>query len=126
MVVPMKSLMNPRSIVLSAILAVFVAAAPAVAKPAPAANRVEISVTRKGFSPDHVTVKKDQPVVLAFKRTTDATCAKAVVVEIGDGKKIQKDLPLDQTVEISATFAKAGELTYACGMDMVHGVMTVQ
>lgn len=122
----MKSPMNPRSIFLSAILAVFVAVAPAVAKPAPAANRVEISVTRKGFSPDHVTVKKDQPVVLAFKRTTDATCAKAVVVEIGDGKKIQKELPLDQTVEIATTFAKAGELTYACGMDMVHGVMTVQ
>ena len=118
--------MTTRTTILSLILAALVGTTPALAKPAHNANRVEISVTGKGFTPDRVTVKRDQPVVLAFTRTTDATCAKAVVVDLGDGKKVQKDLPLDKTVEIDATFAKAGELTYACGMDMVHGVMTVQ
>jgi plastocyanin domain-containing protein len=103
-----------------------VTAQPAPAKPAPAANRVEITVTRQGFTPDHITVKKDQAVILAFTRKTDATCAKAVIVDLGDGKKIEKALPLDEKVEINATFTKAGELTYACGMDMVHGVMTIQ
>ncbi|MCE9572955.1 MAG: cupredoxin domain-containing protein [Deltaproteobacteria bacterium] len=102
------------------------AAPPKPAAPAPAAQRIAIEVTRQGFTPDRITVAKGQPVVLAFKRTTDKTCAKNVVVELGDGKKVQKDLPLDQTVEIAATFAKAGTLSYACGMDMVTGVLTVQ
>ncbi len=99
---------------------------PRPAPPAPTARRVDIEVTHQGFTPDRITVAKGQPVVLAFKRTTDKTCARNVVVELGDGKKVQKDLPLDQTVEISATFAKAGTLGYACGMDMVTGVLTVQ
>ena len=110
------------SLVLAALA---VAGAASADSKAPSA-RVDIAITPKGFSPDHVTVKKDQPVVLAFTRKTDATCAKAVVVELGDGKKVTKDLPLGKTVEISATFAKTGELSYACGMDMIHGVMTVQ
>jgi plastocyanin domain-containing protein len=92
---------------------------------APAA-RVEIAITPKGFSPDHITIKKDQATVLAFTRKTDATCAKAIVVDLGGGKKVTKDLPLGQTVEISATFTKSGDLSYACGMDMLHGVMTVE
>ena len=120
--------MTTRTLVLSTLLAALVGAGatPAVAKPAPPATRVEIKVDGKGFHPDHITVKKNQPVVLAFTRTTDATCAKAIVVDLGDGNKLHKDLPLDKTIEIDATFAKAGDLTYTCGMDMVHGVMTVQ
>ncbi len=126
---------STRSLVLATLLGVTVLAGGAViAKPgaapkpaaAPAAHRIAIEVTSKGFAPDRITVAKGQPVVLAFKRTTDKTCARNVVVELGDGKKVQKDLPLDQTVEISATFAKAGTLGYACGMDMVTGVLTVQ
>ena len=117
--------MTIRTAALSIIVGV-VTAASATAKPAPPVSRVEITVDRKGFTPDHITVAKAQAVVLAFTRKTDATCAKAVVVELGDGKKVEKDLPLGQTVEISATFAKAGELSYTCGMDMVHGVLTVQ
>jgi plastocyanin domain-containing protein len=128
--------MTIRTTFLSLILATLVGGTAAVAKPAPpapapaptaaAAKRVEIAVTRKGFTPDHIAVKKDQPVILSFTRKTDATCAKTVVVELGDGNKVQKDLPLDKTVEVAATFTKAGELSYACGMDMVHGVLTVQ
>ncbi len=116
--------MQIRNLALSLILGTLAFAGTATADAKPA--RVEISITPKGFSPDHVTVKKDQPVVLAFTRKTDKTCAKAVVLDLGDGKKVTKDLPLDKTVEISATFAKTGELGYACGMDMVHGVLTVQ
>lgn len=113
-----------RKTLLSMFLASLALAGTAAADKA-APTRVEISVTPKGFSPDHITVKKDQPIVLAFTRKTDKTCAKAVVVDLGGGKKVTKDLPLDKTVEVSATFAKTGELSYACGMDMIHGVMTV-
>jgi plastocyanin domain-containing protein len=89
-------------------------------------QRADISITRHGFEPDHVAVKKGEEITLAFTRKTDSTCAKKVVVELGDGKSVTKDLPLDTTVEVRATFAKTGELRYACGMDMLHGTLTVQ
>ena len=112
---------------IAAIIAATLAfAGTAVADTGSTGARVAITITSKGFDPAHVTVKKDQPIVLAFTRKTDATCAKSVVVDLGAGKKVTKDLPLDKTVEITATFAKAGDLGYACGMDMVHGVLTVQ
>ena len=100
------------------------AAVQADSKPAP--KRVEITVTSKGFEPDRVQVPAGQPVTLAITRKTDRTCAKRVVIQLGDGKKIEQDLPLDKAVEISATFAKKGELRYACGMDMISGVILVQ
>lgn len=47
-------------------------------------------------------------------------------LQLGDGKKIERDLPLDKTVEVPATFAKKGQLRYACSMDMISGVILVQ
>jgi plastocyanin domain-containing protein len=89
-------------------------------------GRYEISVTEKGFEPGDISVPSGKPVTLVFSRKTDNTCAKDIVLDLGDGKKIEKDLPLNQPVEIAATFPRAGKLTYACGMDMVHGTISVQ
>ena len=94
--------------------------------PPAAAKRFDVSVTEKGFEPDKLAVPAAQPVTLVFTRKTDQTCAKKVVVELGDGKKEERDLPLDKPVEIAATFAKPGQLRWACGMDMLSGVLTVQ
>jgi plastocyanin len=43
-----------------------------------------------------------------------------------DGKQIQKDLPLDQPVELTQTFRTAGVIHYACAMDMMRGTITVR
>ncbi|HVV86536.1 MAG TPA: cupredoxin domain-containing protein [Kofleriaceae bacterium] len=104
-------------------------AAPSPSAPAaphaPDASRVQIAVTKDGFSPEHITVPAAKPVVLVFDRTTDETCAKEVVLEVA-GKELRRDLPLNQPVEVPVTFPTAGDLTYACGMDMEHGTITVQ
>lgn len=94
--------------------------------PAPDSSRLEISVTEQGFEPDNAQVPAGKPVTLVFTRNTDNTCAKKVVVKMPDGNKLEKDLPLDQPVEIAATFPTAGTVGYACGMDMVKGTITVQ
>ncbi len=94
---------------------------PQATKPA----RLEISVTKKGFEPESITVPAAKPVTLVFTRKTAATCTKEIVLEVG-GKKIERALPLDTPVEISVTFPKAGKLSYACGMDMNKGVIVVQ
>jgi plastocyanin domain-containing protein len=91
-----------------------------------AARHIDISVTEKGFAPDAIKVKKGEHVTLAFTRKTDKTCAKKVIVQLGDGQKVEKKLPLNETVIIEATFAKAGELRYGCSMDMITGVITVE
>ena len=98
----------------------------APAQAATAATRVQIDVTEKGFEPGDVTVPANKQVTLVFDRKTDETCAKQVVLDLGDGHKVEKDLPLNTPVEIAATFPKAGKLTYACGMNMETGTITVQ
>lgn len=95
------------------------------AKPAARAP-YQIDVTEKGFEPADLAVPAGKPVTIVFDRKTDETCAKQIVLETGDGKKIEKDLPLNTPVEIAATFAKPGKLTYACGMNMLKGTLTVQ
>jgi len=89
-------------------------------------TRITVSVTQRGFDPDRIEVPAHQPVTLVFTRKTDQTCAKSLVLTLDDGKKIERELPLDKPVEIAATFPRAGTLTYACSMGMTKGVILVQ
>ena len=89
-------------------------------------SKIQISVTEKGFEPDRVDVPANKPVTLVFTRKTDKTCAKEVVLTMDEGKKIEKSLPIDEPVEIAATFPKSGKLGYACSMDMIKGTIVVQ
>lgn len=88
-------------------------------------KRIDIVVTEDGFRPEDVRVPAGKPVTLVFHRETEKTCATEVVFDV-EGKKVEHELPLHQAVEIAVTFPKAGKLTYACGMDMVHGTITVE
>ncbi|HVV83377.1 MAG TPA: cupredoxin domain-containing protein [Kofleriaceae bacterium] len=111
-----------KSTILIAVLALTACGGKSTAAPA---TRIAIDVTERGFTPEKVEVPQGKPVTLVFDRKTDATCAKSVVLEVA-GKKIERDLPLNQPVEVAVTFPKAGELTYACGMDMAHGIILVR
>ena len=86
------------------------------------ARTIELKVTAKGFEPDQVHVKKGEPLELLVTRTTDQTCAKQLVVK---DAAVRKDLPLHQPVTIELTPSKTGEIRYACGMDMISGVLVV-
>jgi len=89
-------------------------------------TRFEVKVTDKGFEPDDINVPAGKPVTIVFERKTDQTCAKEVIINMADGSKIEKQLPLNTPVEVAATFPSAGKLGYACGMDMIKGTITVQ
>jgi plastocyanin domain-containing protein len=39
---------------------------------------------------------------------------------------IRRDLPLNRPVAIEFTPEKAGEIAFACGMNMLHGTVVVQ
>jgi len=94
--------------------------------PAKNPSRIEIAVTKRGFDPDNIAVPAKKQVTLVFTRKTDSTCTKSVVLMLDGGKKLERELPLDKPVEVVITFPKAGKLTYACSMDMVKGIISVQ
>jgi plastocyanin domain-containing protein len=95
---------------------------PASDTASPAAEAVAISVTEEGFVPKEIHVKAGQPVTLAVTRKTERTCATELVLK---EYTINQKLPLNETVEIKFTPKETGQLTYACGMDMIKGHIVV-
>ena len=83
-----------------------------------------IKVTVKGgYSPDVIVVKQGIPVRLDFYRDESSSCTEQVV--FGDFG-IARSLPAFQTTSIEFTPDKAGEFTFACGMNMVRGKLIVE
>jgi len=84
---------------------------------------VELTVTAKGFEPANVKVKAGQPVRLVVTRKTDKTCATEIILEdLG----INQPLPLDTPVTVEFTPSESGTLRYACAMDHIRGIVTIQ
>jgi plastocyanin domain-containing protein len=87
------------------------------------ARTVKLAVTKKGFVPDKIKVKKGEPLRLLVTRKTEQTCATEIEIE---DTKISQDLPLNKQVEVDYTPTKSGEVRYACSMGMVSGVLLVE
>ena len=84
----------------------------------------EVRITVKGgYSPDIIVVKQGAPVRLEFYRDETSSCSEQVV--FGDFG-IARDLPAFKTTTIEFTPDKAGEFTFACGMNMLRGKLIVQ
>lgn len=84
---------------------------------------VTIDVTERGFVPAEITARSGKPILLLVTRKTDATCAREFVIA---GEGIRRSLPLNEAVRIEFTPKAAGDVRYACGMDMVSGTLKVQ
>ncbi len=96
----------------------------AARKPGDGPRVVPLSVTEKGYEPTPITLKKDEPVKLVVTRTTEHTCATALVMK---DYGINTELPLNKPVEIAFTPTKTGTLTYGCAMgQMVSGTFMVE
>jgi len=84
---------------------------------------VKITVTKNGFEPWRIEARAGVPLTLVVTRTTDETCATELVLpEHG----IDRKLPLGEPVTITFTPARAGELRYACAMNMFQGTIVVR
>ena len=83
---------------------------------------VEMTVTSDGFVPAKVKANKGEKLRLVLTRKTDRTCATEIVIP---GYGINAPLPLDKAVTVELTPKASGEIKYACGMDMVSGVLLV-
>lgn len=84
----------------------------------------EVKITIKGgYSPDVIVVKRGVPVRLEFFRDETASCSDQVI--LGDFG-IARDLPAYKTTAIEFTPDKAGEFSFTCGMNMLHGTLVVE
>jgi plastocyanin domain-containing protein len=87
-----------------------------------AGTAIEISVTKEGFVPSTIKVKKGEKVKLVVTRKVERTCATEIVIR---DQGINQPLPLNKPVTVEFTPSKSGQLRYACGMDMISGVILV-
>jgi cobalt-zinc-cadmium efflux system membrane fusion protein len=88
-----------------------------------AVQTATIVVNEQGFEPAKVGLRAGTPVRLTFVRTTDKTCATEVAFA---SLNIKRALPLNQPVVIEFTPTKAGDIAFACGMNMLRGTVVVQ
>ena len=89
----------------------------------PQVQEVRVAVTEASFDPQRITLRAGAPARITFTRTSDKTCATAVVFE---SLNIRRELPLNVPVTIEFTPDKAGEIAFACGMNMLRGTVVVQ
>lgn len=84
----------------------------------------EVKVTSKGFEPSSIMVQPNAPSALKITRVTDQTCAKEIVFPKLNIKKV---LPLNEPVIVQlGKLEKKQELSFACGMNMMSGVIVAQ
>ena len=86
-------------------------------------QEASVTVGETSFDPSRLTLQAGVPARLTFTRTTEKTCATSVVFA---SLNIRKDLPLNQPVTIEVTPEKAGEIAFACGMNMLRGTVVVR
>jgi plastocyanin domain-containing protein len=104
---------------------------PAASPPAPVTagtvgsdglRHVSVEANKSGYTPDKIAGKPGEKMVLVFTRTADSECISQL--KAPDGKLV--DLPMNKPVEVAVTVPQSGEVGFACGMDMFHGVVVAQ
>jgi plastocyanin domain-containing protein len=91
----------------------------ALAPAADGSRRIAVEAGKDGYKPDRIPGKPGENIVLVFTRTVEGECL--AQLKTPDGKLV--DLPLNKPVEVPVTLPQTGKLTFACGMDMFHGVI---
>ena len=86
----------------------------------PSASRVRVSVRATGYEPATINAAAGQPITIVFNRVDDGGCGGEVVFP---EQNIRRTLPAGQDVEVTLTPQAAGEIHFACGMDMMHGTI---
>jgi plastocyanin domain-containing protein len=98
-----------------------IAPAPVIGKPGVQTAKIEINT--KGYKPTSLKLRRGIRARVTFVRTTDATCAKEIVLP---DFNIRRALPLNQPVVVTFTPTNRGTFTFVCGVNMMRGQLIVQ
>ncbi len=82
---------------------------------------IPINVNDEGYDPAKIAAKPGEKLELVFTRLSKSACAEQV--KVNDGPVTE--LPLEVPVKIAVTAPPSGEVRFACGMDMMTGVIVV-
>jgi plastocyanin domain-containing protein len=85
-------------------------------------RRVTVDVFADGYNPSRITGRPGEKLVLVFTRMVEDGCV--AQLKTPDGKLVA--LPLNTPVEVAVTVPQAGEVGFACGMDMMHGAVVAK
>lgn len=85
-------------------------------------QNVDISITSRGYNPDYIKVRKNQPVRLNLKSTDAYSCAAAFrIPSLGIAKNLQPNG--SEAVEFTPT--AAGNILFTCSMGMYTGIIEI-
>jgi len=87
-----------------------------------APRKVTVEAGKEGYQPDRIPGKPGEKLTLVFTRTVDADCLSKL--KAPDGTMV--DLPLNKPVDVAVTVPATGDVKFACGMDMFHGVVVAE
>jgi plastocyanin domain-containing protein len=85
-------------------------------------NATKITISKRGYEPKEIAVKKGQPVKLEFYREDGENCGGELVFP---KLNVKKTLPVGATEIVEFTPQETGEIGFACGMDMLRGKVIV-
>ena len=83
---------------------------------------IAVKANEDGYSPAKISGKSNEKLMLVFTRTIDSSCLAQLKTPSGE----LVDLPMNQPVNVPVTVPATGEVSFACGMDMFHGVVVAQ
>ncbi|MBT8804464.1 copper-binding protein [Lactobacillus delbrueckii subsp. bulgaricus] len=80
-------------------------------------------VVKGGYEPEVLYLKQGVPAEVTFKMEDKTACLSHVVFS---SLGVEKDLSKEKLAKVQIPTDKAGEIDYACGMDMFHGKIVVR
>ncbi len=86
-------------------------------------DAIKVMVSKNGYEPSEIKLEPGKPVKLAFYRADTENCGGEIVFS---KLNIKKKLPVGETVLVKFTPTDSGEISFACGMDMMKGKVLVQ
>lgn len=83
---------------------------------------IQVNASLDGYAPERIPGKPGEKLLLVFTRTSDSECV--AQLKTPDGKLVE--LPMNKPVEVPVTVPTDGEVKFACGMDMLSGVVVAE
>ncbi|MDD6419813.1 MAG: cupredoxin domain-containing protein [Lactobacillus delbrueckii] len=80
-------------------------------------------VVKGGYEPEVLYLKQGVPAEVTFKMEDKTACLNRLVFS---SLGVDKDLSKEKLAKVQIPTDKAGEIDYACGMDMFHGKIVVR
>lgn len=85
-------------------------------------QNITVMLTRRGYEPSTIRLRKGVRTRLTFIRLTKDDCGEQLLIP---AYNVNRQLPFNSGVTITLTPRQSGIFGFSCGMDMLHGTVIV-